>query len=385
MRYTAKTLKGLEQVLEKELLELGATKTEVGTRVVFFEGDLEMLYKVNYQSRLALSVLVPLMDFSIETQDDLYSKIAAFQWEKVFSVDSKMLIDSFCMNSVYTHTQFLAQRAKDAICDRFRNLFNKRPYIDFDFPDFRIDVYLYNNHCIVSLNSSGDHLFKRNYRIVTNEAPINEVLAAGMIALSGWDGETDFLDPMCGSGTLLIEATMKACKIPAQFWRSNFSFKKWYDYDPIIWKEVRDKANSEMIDMECNVFGYDISHRTTLMAQDTVKHVRLHKDINIKQGDFFEMPAPSEKGTIICNPPYGVRLNEEVDMNEFYKEIGDKLKSDYHGWDAWFISSNEEALKTFGLHPSKKFNLANGSLECKYQKFEMYEGSKKKSKEKKEE
>jgi putative N6-adenine-specific DNA methylase len=387
MKLTAKTMKGLEHVLAKELAELGATNIEIGTRAVMFEGDQKVMYRANYECRTALAILKPLVDFQIRTQDDLYDKVVNMAWEKMFCVDSKILVDtSFLMDSVFTHSKFVSQRAKDGICDHFRRLFHKRPFVDFDNPDVRIDVYLYKNRCVISLNSSGESLHRRNYRIQANQAPINEVLAAGMIALSEWDCTTDFYDPMCGSGTLLIEAAMKACNMPAQFYRKNFAFQHWNDFDPMLWKKVTDEAVANIGDPECEIFGSDIDEESLYIAEQNIKQSRLHKDIEIKLGDFLKLDPPADASTgsattgiIITNPPYGVRLEVE-DLIEMYKNIGDKLKQDYKNWTAWFISSDVDAMKNFGLHPAKKIELYNGALVCKFQKFELYEGSKKKSK-----
>jgi putative N6-adenine-specific DNA methylase len=351
-----------------------------------FEGDQKVMYRANYECRTALTILKPLLDFQIKTQDEMYDKIVNFAWEKQFCVDSKMMVDSFCIDSVFTHTKFVSQRAKDAIVDHFRRLFHKRPFVDLENPDVRIDVYLYKNRCVVSMNSSGESLHRRNYRIQANQAPINEVLAAGMIALSEWDTKTNFYDPMCGSGTILIEAAMKACNMPAQFYRKKFAFQHWNDFDTMLWKQVQEDAVANIGDPECEIFGSDISEENLYIAEQNIKQSRLHKDIEIRLGDFLKLDPPTDAstgsattGTIVTNPPYGVRLEVES-LIEMYKNIGDKLKKDYQGWTAWFISSDVDAMKNFGLHPSKKIELYNGALLCKFQKFEMYEGSKKKSK-----
>jgi putative N6-adenine-specific DNA methylase len=378
MKLTAKTMKGLESALAQELADLGATNIETGNRAVMFEGDQKVMYRANFECRTALAILKPLADFQIKTQEDFYDKVVNIAWEKQFCVDSKIMVDSFCMDSVFTHTKFVSQRAKDAICDHFRRLFHKRPYVELENPDIKIDVYLYKNRCVISLNSSGESLHRRNYRIQANQAPINEVLAAGLIALSGWDMQTDFYDPMCGSGTLLIEAAMKACNMPAQFYRKKFAFQHWNDFDSLLWKQVQEDAVANIGDPECEIFGSDISEECLYIAEQNIKQSRLHKDISLRLGNFLKLDPPTEKGVIVCNPPYGVRLEVE-DLIEMYKDIGDKLKKDYQDWTAWFISSDVDAMKRFGLHPSKKIELYNGSLLCKFQKFELYEGSKKKS------
>ena len=379
MKLTAKTMKGLEPILAQELTNLGATNVEIGNRAVMFEGDQKLLYRANYECRTALSILKPLVDFHISSQEDLYNRVVSMPWEKQFCVDSKMMVESFCMDSVFTHTKYVSQRVKDAICDHFRKLFHKRPYVDLENPEVKVDVYLYKNRCVISLNSSGEVLSRRNYRTQANQAPINEVLAAGLIALSEWDMKTDFYDPMCGSGTLLIEAAMKACNMPAQFYRKNFAFLHWNDFDPMLWKQVQTEAVENICDPDCEIFGSDISEENLYIAEQNLRQSRLHKDVELRLGDFMKLEPPAECGMIVCNPPYGVRLAVE-DLVEMYKSIGDKLKSDYQDWTAWFISSDVEAMKRFGLHPSKKIELYNGALLCKFQKFELYEGSRKKSK-----
>ena len=379
MQLTAKTMKGLEPVLAKELADLGATNIKIGTRAVMFEGDQKLMYRANYECRTALAILKPLADFNIKSQDDLYNKVVNMAWEKLFCVDTKMMVESFCMDSVFTHTKYVSQRVKDAICDHFRRLFHKRPYVDLENPDVRIDVYLYKNRCVISLNSSGDSLYRRNYRIQTNQAPMNEVLAAGLIALSEWDTTTDFYDPMCGSGTILIEAAMKACNMPAQFYRKKFAFQHWNDFDTLLWKQVLADGADNITDPECEIFGSDISEENLYIAEQNIKQSRLHKDISLRLGDFLKLDPPCEKGTIVTNPPYGVRL-EADDLVEMYKNVGDKLKQDYKNWTAWFISSDVDAMKNFGLQSSRKIELYNGALQCKFQKFELYEGSRKKSK-----
>jgi len=372
-------MKGLEPVLAKELADLGATNIKIGTRAVMFEGDQKLMYRANYECRTALAILKPLADFNIKSQDDLYNKVVNMAWEKLFCVDTKMMVESFCMDSVFTHTKYVSQRVKDAICDHFRRLFHKRPYVDLENPDVRIDVYLYKNRCVISLNSSGDSLYRRNYRIQTNQAPMNEVLAAGLIALSEWDTTTDFYDPMCGSGTILIEAAMKACNMPAQFYRKKFAFQHWNDFDTLLWKQVLADGADNITDPECEIFGSDISEENLYIAEQNIKQSRLHKDISLRLGDFLKLEPPCEKGTIVTNPPYGVRL-EADDLVEMYKNVGDKLKQDYKNWTAWFISSDVDAMKNFGLQSSRKIELYNGALQCKFQKFELYEGSRKKSK-----
>lgn len=374
--YTAKTMLGLEAVLAEELSTLGATEIKILNRAVSFMATQEVLYKANYLCRTALHILMPIKEFDIESQDDLYNAVSEIAWEKIFQYDCTISISTVAFDSVYTHTKFASQRVKDAIVDRFRRLFNQRPSVDNIDPDICIDLYMKNNHCILSLDSSGPSLHKRGYRQFAADAPINEVLAAGIIALSGWDAKTTFFDPMCGSGTFLIEAAMKASNMPAAYYRPYFAFQRWNDYDANIWKRVKEEGLRNIHDPECEVYGSDISGKNLSLAERNIHQAKLHHDIQLKMGDFFEIDAPDDHGFIICNPPYGERLEME-DIQEFYKKIGDTLKKKYTNFEAWFISSDIDALKRIGLKTSRRLDLFNGQLECKLYRFELYEGTKK--------
>lgn len=368
----ARTMQGLEDILATELEDLGAKDIEVVNRAVLFKGDLKLMYKVNYQSRLALRVLKIIHEFDIQEQDDLYREVSTLAWEKMFSVDASMTISTQCFDSVYTHSRYASQRIKDAIVDRFRRIFNMRPNIDNDNFDIRIDLYMKNDHCILSMDSSGESLHRRGYRVDQHVAPINEVLASGIIGLSNWDTKQDFYDPMCGSGTFAIEAAYIASKTPAAYLRTKFAFEYWNDYDPNLWKYVKEDACKAIQKFDCEIFASDISTKTLIIAESNIAETNFTNDITLFRANFLESNDSNiENAHIVFNPPYGQRmeLDEAID---FYKEIGDVLKNEYKGSRAWVISSNIEALKHLGLRTSKKLTLFNGPLECKLVAYDLF-------------
>ena len=372
----AKTSFGLEEILATELKLLGATDIETLNRAVSFKGDKGFMYKANYCCRTALRILKPIAYFSVKSNEDLYNQVMMINWEDYLRKDGLFVIDSVIKDSIFTHSQFVAQKAKDAIADQFRNKFGIRPSIDLEKPDLRINIHIYKENCTVSLDSSGESLHKRGYRKATNIAPISEVLASGMILLSGWNKQTSFIDPMCGSGTLLIEAAMIANNIPAGYYRKTFGFEKWKDFDTELWETIRKAALNKMVEYEGEIVGSDISEPTIKIAIDNIRFAKLHKDIKVEISDFKDKQPPETPGILIMNPPYGERM-EKDNLIEFYKSIGDTLKTRYDGWNAWIISSDNEALKFIGLKPTKKITLFNGPLECRFMKFEIYCGSRK--------
>lgn len=376
----AKTSFGLEEVLADELRQLGATDIVTLNRAVSFKGDKGFMYKANYCCRTALRILKPIAYFDIKTNEDLYNQIMNINWEDYLRKDGLFVIDSVIKDTIFTHSQYAAQKAKDAIADQFRNKFGMRPSVDLVKPDLRINLHIYKESCTVSLDSSGESLHKRGYRQATNIAPISEVLAAGMILLSGWDKQSNFADPMCGSGTLLIEAAMIANNIPAGYYRKGFGFEKWKDFDPALWETIRNAASNKMVEYEGEIVGSDISEPTIKIARTNIRYAKLHKDIQVEVSDFINKLAPETPGILIMNPPYGERM-EKDDLIEFYKSLGDTLKTKYDGWDAWIISSDVEAMKFIGLKPAKKITLFNGPLECRFMKFEIYSGSRKNKRE----
>ncbi|NER14196.1 class I SAM-dependent RNA methyltransferase [Leptobacterium flavescens] len=372
----AKTFYGFEDVLAEELNKLGAIGVQKGIRSVSFEGDTGFMYKANLCLRTAIKILKPIRSFTIRNEHDLYEQVYKMHWDKYMSTHHTFAIDATVYSEKFRHSKYIALKVKDAIADKFRNTEGRRPNVDVKFPDLRLHVHIQKDQCTLSLDSSGRSLHQRGYRTATNIAPINEVLAAGMLLMSGWDGQSDFLDPMCGSGTIPIEAAMIACNIPANINRKEFGFEKWPDFDEDLFEKIMESSLKKTREFHHKIYGYDKAPSAIRKAKDNVRNANLSDYISIEDQNFFSTEKPSEeKLHMVFNPPYGERLN--LDMESFYKEIGDTLKQKYPNTDAWFITSNIEALKFVGLRPSRKIKLFNGPLESKLVKYEMYAGSKK--------
>jgi len=373
--YIAKTISGLEAVLAAELEELGANEVRALTRAVSFRGDKRLMYQANYTCRTALRILVPILTFEIKDQKDFYDQVFAFSWDEYIDPSQTLAVDAVISFSVFTNSQYVSQKAKDAIVDRLREKYGKRPSVDLDNPDLRVNIHLYKNLCTVSLDSSGSTLNKRGYRKTAGPAPINEVLAAGLLRLSGWDKQTSVLDPMCGSGTFLIEVAMSFRNIPAGYLRYGYGFMKWKDFDPDLWKSVKEEADSRILQKCTPVLGRDRAGRAISAALENITTAGLGKDIRLEQSSFEDSTPASPGGFIIMNPPYDERLRLD-DNIAFYKMIGNVLKRKYSGCKAWIISADLEAIKFIGLKPSKKFVVYNGPLECLFEGFDLYEGKK---------
>lgn len=372
----AKTLFGFEELLEEELRNLGAINVQKGVRSVTFEGDKGFMYKANLCLRTAIKILKPVKSFRVRNEQDLYDQIYKMDWERFMSVHSTFAIDATLATDRFHHSQFISLKTKDAIVDKFRNLHGTRPDVDLKYPDIRIHIHIQQSEVTVSIDSSGQSLHQRGYKTATNIAPINEVLAAGLIMMSGWDGQCDFMDPMCGSGTIPVEAAMIACNIPPNINRKEFAFEKWPDFDANLFEKIIESSLKKTREFHHKIYGYDKAPSAVAKAKDNVKNANLSEYITITQRNFFETYKPVDgKLHMVFNPPYGERLS--IDMEQFYKSIGDTLKKHYPGTDAWFITSNMEALKHVGLRPSRKIKLFNGHLESRLVKYEMYEGSKK--------
>lgn len=376
MEITVKTFHGLEPVLMEELAALGATNIKELKRAVACEVDKKTLYRANLELRTALRILVPIFQFDAHSEDELYKKIHDWDWSAHLTIDQTFAIDSTVSSEVFTHSKYVALKTKDALVDQFREKTGKRPSVDVESPDLRINVHAYKTHFTISLDSSGDSLHRRGYRHPGHSAPLNEALAAGMVLLSGWDRETPLLDPMCGSGTILIEAAMLACNIPPRLKVEAFGFMNWSDYDAGLWQTVRSEAVANIKPGGPTLVGGDVQSTAVMMAKAAVERMDLADRIVIDRKPFRRLKAVGDKGMLIMNPPYGERLEPE-NILEFYKEIGDTLKLNFEGYDAWIISSNMDALKHVGLHASRRITLFNGSLECKFMKFSLYAGSKK--------
>lgn len=375
----AKTLYGFEPLLAKELRNLGAGNVKEGVRNVTFEGDLGFLYKANLNLRTALRVLRPIARFKVFNEKQLYRQVHQIDWPEFFDVDKTFAIDTTMYSDVFKNSMFVSLKAKDALVDRFRSTIRKRPNVNSHNPDVRINIHLQQNDCTVSLDSSGTSLHQRGYRIATNIAPINEVLAAGLLLLTGWDGRTDFMDPMCGSGTFLIEAAMIACNIPANINRQEYAFQHWLDYDDTLFNKIVDASLGKTREFHHKILGFDKAPSAVRKAQENIMNANLSEYIRVERKDFFTTEKPVEgKLHMVFNPPYGERLN--IEMEKFYQKIGDTLKHGYPGTDAWFVTSNLDALKHVGLRPSRKIKVFNGALESRFVCYEMYEGSKKKKK-----
>ena len=373
----AKTLFGLEEILAQELKTLGAQAVNIGVRNVQFVGDTGFMYKANLCLRTALRILKPIYSSSISKIDEVYQVMHGIAWEDVMDENSTFAIRATVMTSEPQNSMYVALKAKDGLVDRFRSRVGSRPNVDKDFPDFSIHLYVTDRIVEVSLDSSGTSLHQRGYRSATNIAPINEVLAAGILMLSGWRGDTDFLDPMCGSGTLLIEAAMIACNIPPNLNRKAFAFQKWSDWDNDLYEKIEASSLNRTRSFSHNITGYDKAPSAIRKAAQNISNANLDGFIKIEREDFFrtEKLDPDKSLHIVFNPPYGERL--PIDVNVFYSRIGDNLKQSYVGTQAWFITANMEALKHVGLRPSSRIKLFNGKLESKLVKYEIYSGTKK--------
>ncbi|MHB1146458.1 MAG: THUMP domain-containing class I SAM-dependent RNA methyltransferase [Lutibacter sp.] len=376
-KMVATTMFGLEEVLATELKNLGAQDVESGVRSVTFLGDKGFMYKANMSLRTAIRILKPIKTFKVADEDDLYKKIQQIQWEKYMSVSSTFSIGAVVNSQGFTtNSHYITLKSKDAIADYFRNKYNERPSVDTKHQDLKIHVHIHNNYCSISLDSSGDSLHKRGYRSATNIAPINEVLAAGLVLLSGYTGDCNFIDPMCGSGTILIEAAMIANNIPANINRNEFGFEKWADYDEELFFTIQESLIKKIHNSHFKIMGFDKAPSAVVKAKENVANANLSEFIGVHHVNFFNSVKEVFGRTVILfNPPYGERL--DIDMQEFYKKIGDTLKSGYSDSTVWFITSNMEAIKHVGLKTSRRIPMKNGDLDCLFVRYDMYEGSKK--------
>lgn len=366
----AKTFHGLEEVLISELEAIGAKEISKLKRAVKFFGNNETLYKANLLLRTAVRILKPIHLFRVRDEKDLYVRSKEIPWHDILSPNSTFMVSSTVNSENFNHANYVALKVKDAIVDKIRNKEGARPSIDKVNPDFSIHVHISHEDCEIYMDSSGDSLHKRGWRLAQTEAPLSEILAAGMIMLSGWDKDTDFLDPMCGSGTLPIEAAMIATNTPAGFFR-DFAFQKWQDFDEIAWKKILDEAKSNIIEPKCKIYGRDISPITLQITRKNIEKAGFDELITVSKRDFFKDSHKEFQGTIIMNPPYGERLKID-DIIDFYRNIGDALKQHYKNSSAWVLSSDVDAIKNVGLKPSRKMQLFNGKLECKYHRFDLY-------------
>jgi putative N6-adenine-specific DNA methylase len=373
--YIATTLFGLEDILVKELTELGAEEIVRMNRAVGFSGSQAMMYKINIGARTAMRVLKNIHSFRANNEDELYKNIYSIRWEDHFTIKKSFMINSAVSSQRFTHSHFVSQKVKDAIADRFRKITSLRPSVNTENPDIVINIHISNDVVNVALDSSGEPLFKRGYRVSQYIAPLNEVLAAGMLMIAGWEGKGNFVDPMCGSGTLPIEATLIAKKIPPGIFRNKFGFMNWNDYDETLFKRLLEQMLNP-VEFNGSISASDISEEAIHLTKRNLDKALISEFVQVQKADFKSFDPPAGGGIIILNPPYGERLKED-EIDNFYEEIGDTFKKKYPGYQAWILSSNIQALKHIGLHPEKKYSLVNGSLKCKFQKYLIYEGSKK--------
>ncbi|WP_304589842.1 class I SAM-dependent RNA methyltransferase [uncultured Duncaniella sp.] len=375
----AKTFKGLEEVLADELRELGAVNVEPGRRMVSFEGDLAMLYRANICCRTALCILKPIYKFIAKDADSLYEMVKEYNWSDVLTLEKTFSIDTTTHSSEFTHSRFVTYRVKDAIVDYFKDRFgpDKRPGVRLNDADVMINVHIDGDRVTLSLNSSGESLHKRGWREAQTEAPINEVLAAGIILKSGWRGDCPFVDPMCGSGTFLVEAAMIAANIKPGSYRKGFAFEHWHDYDAELFEKIMDE-NSERRDLPFKIYGADVSPKAVAIAERNILAAGVDEYVNLRIKSLQQWdaaPADGKPGVLITNPPYGERINSQ-DMEQLYKLIGNKFKRVFLGYHAWVISSNIDYLTAIGLSPSTKEEMQNGGLDCELREYIIFEGTK---------
>jgi len=369
----AKTLFGLEEVLAEELKQIGATDIEPINRAVAYKGNDEVLYKSNLHLRTGLTILKPILEFTAQNETELYLKAKEFEWEDIFNVDQTFSLDGFASGDLFTHSKYIALKVKDAIADRFREKFEIRPNVDVTSPDVKFNVHIATDKVTISLDSTGEQLGKRGYRQENVFAPLAEPLAAGIIFLSGWDKQTEFVDGMCGSGTFGIEAALMATNTPPGINR-NFAFEKWNNFNKELWEKVLADAKAQIQPTSATIRCSDIYKKSVHISQSNAERAGMDKWIEFDVHDFTKNRPKTSKSMVILNPPYGERIQLR-DLLGLYKEIGDTLKKNFAGSEAWIISSNIEALKLIGLKPSKKVALFNGKLECKLHKFELFKGT----------
>ncbi len=369
---TAKTFLGLEGVLADELRALGAEDVTEGNRVVFFRGDKEMMYRANFACRTAIRILKPFLTLKSSGADELYEQVKTFDWEQLMTVDTTFAIDVTAYSENFSNSRFVTYRVKDAIADFFNEKYGKRPSIRLDNPDIRFDVHISGRDVTLSLDSSGDPLFKRGWRVAQTDAPINEVLAAGIILLSGWDGKTDLIDPMCGSGTFLIEAALIGANIAPGVYRDSYAFQQWPDYDEDLFYNIYNDDSQER-EFTHKIYGSDIEGKAIAIARANVKSAGMNKYIELERRDVRDITVVPEKGTLISNPPYGERLKMD-DIDQFNSDLGTKLKHTFTGYNVWLVCSDKDQSFKIGLKPSIRYALNNGGLDCELLQFVIFDG-----------
>ena len=368
----AKTFMGLEPILAKELTELGANDVQIGRRMVSFTGDKEMMYRANFQLHTAIRILKPIARFKARSAEDMYEAVKKIEWDQYILKGNTFSVDAVVFSEEFRNSQFVTYKVKDAIVDWFREKTGDRPNVSVANPDLQLHIHIADFDATLSLDSSGESLHRRGYRQEHTEAPLNEVLAAGLIMMTGWRGETDFIDPMCGSGTLLIEAALIARNMSPGLFRKEFAFEKWQDFDPDLFDKIYNDDSQE-VDFEHHIYGYDNNPKAVAKAIKNVRAAGLSKDISVALQDFQDFEKPAEKALMVTNPPYGERIST-ANLLETYKMIGERLKHEFSGNDAWILSYREECFDQIGLKPSIKIPVFNGSLECEFRRYSLFEG-----------
>ena len=368
----AKTFQGLEEILAEELTTLGANDIQIGRRMVSFTGDKRMMYKANFCLRTAIRILKPIKNFTAKDADEVYNQIQAIPWEEYLDVNKTFAIDAVVFSEEFRHSKFVSYKVKDAIVDYFREKTGKRPSVRINNPDVLLNIHIAQTTCTLSLDSSGESLHRRGYRQEQVEAPLNEVLAAGMVLMTGWRGECDLIDPMCGSGTIPIEAALIARNIAPGVFRKGFAFEKWVDFDSEMFDEIYNDDSQER-EFTHKIYGYDNSPKANEIATHNIKAAGVSKDVTLKLQPFQQFEQPQEKSIIVMNPPYGERISTN-DLLGLYQMIGERLKHAFVGNEAWVLSYREECFDQIGLKPSKKVPLFNGALECEFRKYEIFDG-----------
>ena len=368
----AKTFMGLEPVLAQELTQLGANNVQIGRRMVSFTGDKEMMYRANFQLHTAIRILKPIKHFKARSAEEVYEEVKKVDWSQYIQKGKTFSVDSVVYSDEFRNSRFVTYKVKDAIVDQFREKTGERPNISISNPDIRLHIHIAEYDATLCLDSSGESLHRRGYRQDTVEAPLNEVLAAGMILMTGWKGDCDFIDPMCGSGTILIEAALIARNISPGVFRKEFAFEKWPDFDQELFDSIYNDDSQEH-EFTHHIYGYDVDMKAVNTARLNIKAAGLSKDITVEQQDFKDFQKPAEKSIIVMNPPYGERISTP-NLLATYRMIGERLKHAFGGNDAWILSYREECFEQIGLKPSIKIPVYNGSLECEFRKYAMFEG-----------
>ncbi len=372
---TLKTVFGLEEAVMQELEELGFSGMIMANRAVYLKGDWEDVYKLNLHCRCVISVLVKIAEFDLRDEDDLYKQCMRIDWPSIFSVDKTFAVKGAVFSDMFNHTQFPYLLVKDAIADTFRKQLNERPDVNIKTPQVMFDLYIRDRKATISVNTSGVPLFQRGYRETAGEAPLNEVVAAGLIRLSGWDRKSTFMDTFCGSGTLLIEAAFLATGIPSNIERQHYAFKNLSNFNAEVWEKMLNDARKRVTELPCEIIGSDISDEMILKTRRNLRALPFGRFVKTAVLPFQDVKAPEEKGILISNPPYGIRMGEEIE--EMYEEFGSWMKREMKGFDCWVLSSSDEGFKSIGLKPDKKIKVFNGELECSFRKYSIYDGTKK--------